>query len=341
MSAAQIGPGFGTSPGWLPHALDVPSDRVMLVRRSEADYRAAGFLDDRSLTPETPRAILGWEEMEAALSPGARRDAQFIFHIGHVGSTLIARLLGELPEVLSLREPALLRLFHQLLQPGSAWPPETARKRLGTFVSLLSRTYAPEQRAIVKATSFTSEIAHETVPQGSKALLLYVTQRSYIENILAGDASRHELGMLSPSRAERLAARTGLEWKTSGLGEQAALAWACEIASLAAAGEALGADRAMWCDFDRFLAAPAETLGQIASFFGHALAPQRAMELVRGPLMRRYSKDLDYEYTPELRREVLAQSRSENAADIAAALRWLDRAAAASPIIAECLKRSA
>ncbi len=340
MSAAQLGPDFGTSPGWLPHALDVPSDRVMLVRREAEDYRAAGFLDDRSITPDTPRAILRWEEMEAALAPGARRDAQFIFHIGHVGSTLIARLLGELADVLSLREPALLRVFHQLLQPGSAWTPETARKRLGTFVSLLSRTCAPEQRAIVKATSFTSEIAHETVPMASKALLLYVTPRSYIENILAGDASRHELGVLSPSRSERLAVRTGLEWKASGLGEQAALAWACEITSLAAAGEALGADRAMWCDFDRFLAAPAGTLAQIAYFFGHALAPERAVELISGPLMRRYSKDLTYEYTPELRLEVLEQSRSENAADIGAALRWLDRAAAASPAIVGCLERT-
>ena len=36
-------------------------------------------------------------------------DARWIFHIGHVGSTLISRLLGELEGVLSVREPRSLR----------------------------------------------------------------------------------------------------------------------------------------------------------------------------------------------------------------------------------------
>ena len=33
---------------------------------------------------------------------------RYIFHIGHCGSTLIARLLGELEQFLSLREPPVL-----------------------------------------------------------------------------------------------------------------------------------------------------------------------------------------------------------------------------------------
>ena len=36
-----------------------------------------------------------------------RSDARWIFHIGHVGSTLVSRLLGELDEVLAIREPRL------------------------------------------------------------------------------------------------------------------------------------------------------------------------------------------------------------------------------------------
>ena len=38
-----------------------------------------------------------------------RSDARWIFHIGHVGSTLVSRLLGELAGVLAIREPRLLR----------------------------------------------------------------------------------------------------------------------------------------------------------------------------------------------------------------------------------------
>ncbi len=341
MSQTPLGSDFADSPDWLPHALDVPTDRVMLVRRSEADYRAAGFLDDRSLTPETPRAILPWADVEAAIPAGARRDAQFIFHIGHVGSTLIARLLGELPDLLSLREPALLRILHQLLQPGGAWAPGTARARLESFVTLLSRTYAPAQRALVKATSFTSETGAALVPPGSNALLLYAAPSSYIENILAGEASRRELAMLTPSRADRLSRRAGASSHARTIGEQAALGWACETSSLAALAQAIGEERVLWCDFDRFLGAPAPELERIAAFFGHSLVPADAEALVEGPLMRRYSKDMAYEYSPELRREVLEESRAQNAGEIAAGLNWLDRAAAASPAIAECLARAA
>lgn len=341
MTAPPLGAQFARSPEWLPHALDVPSDRVLLARRSEQEYRDAGFLDDRSLTAASPRAIVRWGEMEAALPAGIRRDAQFIFHIGHVGSTLISRLLGEVAGVFALREPALLRVFHQLLQPGSAWQRPLAEARLALFAALLSRTPRPDQRALVKATSFTSEIAPLLVPGGSKALLLHVSPRSYVENILAGDASRQELAMLAPSRSERLSRRTSRSWTAIGIGEQAAMAWACETASLVGAAEALGEDRILWCDFDRFLSAPAGELGAIARFFGHDLAQPDAEALVRGPLMRRYSKDLAYEYSPDLRREVLEESRSHNAGDIAAAMRWLEAAAAASPAIARCLARAA
>ena len=97
----------------------------------------------------------------------------------------------------------------------------------------------------------------------------------------------------------------------------------------------------MWCDFDCFLAAPAPELARIAAFFGHTLSGAGSEALVNGPLMRRYSKDLSYEYSPELRREVLEESRAENAAEIAAAMRWLDRAGTASPAISACLARAA
>jgi hypothetical protein len=197
------------------------------------------------------------------------------------------------------------------------------------------------QRALVKATSFTSEIGADLMPPGSRALLLYAAPRSYIENILAGEASRRELAMLTPSRADRLSRRAGGRWQAETIGEQAALAWACETSSLAALAQAIGEERVLWCDFDRFLAAPAPELARIAAFFGQSLSDADAEALVDGPLMHRYSKDLSYEYSPELRREVLEESRAENAAEIAAAMRWLKRAGTASPAISACLARAA
>ena len=95
------------SPGWFPHLLDPVNDRVLLVAKSEQEYRDAAFLDERSLRPNTPQQIVDWSALAAAVPPDARRDVQYIFHIGHVGSTLISRLLGELPQIFALREPLI------------------------------------------------------------------------------------------------------------------------------------------------------------------------------------------------------------------------------------------
>src|SRR6185295_7430347 len=83
---------------------------VLLVQLNEGAYRAASFLDDRILTAGLKG---GWATVaglrDAARALPAPRPLNFIFHTGHVGSTLLSRLLDESGCVLSLREPLPLR----------------------------------------------------------------------------------------------------------------------------------------------------------------------------------------------------------------------------------------
>jgi hypothetical protein len=334
--------GLAGDPRWFPFLLDLGSDTLLLVATDEAALRAASFLDQRSLAPDAERRQVPWQAAAAALGAGARRDANYIFHIGHVGSTLLSRLLGELPSVLALREPLLLRTFAEALTQGR-WPAEEEERRLDALAALVSRSFRPAQRALVKATSFTSEIAHRLLPAGSRALFLQVGPRAYVETILGGDASRQELAMLTPSRIARLAARCpGLVLDDSRLGEaqKAVVAWACEMTSLGAAAAALGPERVSWIDFDAFLAHPAEQLGAAAAFLGHALSPAEAATLATGPLMRRYSKAPEYEYSAGLRREVLADARLRFGRDIDAALAGLAAMGQRWPAIGSVLERS-
>jgi hypothetical protein len=319
------------SPAWFPQLLDPINDRVLLVAKTEQDYRDAAFLDERSLRQDSRQQIVEWPSLAAALPGNARRDVQYIFHIGHVGSTLISRLLGELPDVLALREPLIVRTLHEMLeergQAEALWDPASLPARLDVMTSLLSRTFRAEQRAMVKATSFTSESAGDLVPPGSKALLLYASPQRYMETILAGENSRRDLRATAPARLKRLHRRTGDQrwnlWEMSE-GEKVAMAWAAEMTSLAAAEEKLAQGATMWMDFDSFLAAPAESLATLASFFGATLATERADRLACDPLMRRYSKATDYEYGPEQRDAALAEARRQHAGAISDGLRWLD-----------------
>jgi hypothetical protein len=338
---------LAATPRWFPHLLDPLTDRVLLVEKGEGDYRDCAFLDERSLKADRARHGVEWWHLAAAFGSAARRDAQYIFHIGHVGSTLISRLLGELPAMLSLREPLILRVFAERLgergQAEALWDPDSIPGRLDILTALLSRTFRPEQRVLVKATSFVSEIAADLVPAGSRALLLYARPDRYIETILAGPNSRQELATTAQARLKRLHRAAGEErWRLwrMGEGEKVAMAWAAEMASLVRAAERLPAGSALWLDFDSFLGDPAGSLAALGAFFGVPLDPAGAEHLAADPLMRRYSKAAEYEYSRELREEVLAGARREAAPAIAAARRWLDDAARDCAAVAAAVGRA-
>src|SRR3546814_11181175 len=112
-----------------------------------------------------------WKALADDVPRDARRDAQYIFHIGNVGSTLISRLLGELPGVLALREPLLLRAFAEMLGPVSPPSPWVDTDgRLAPLTALLSRTFRPDQRATDKSTSLSSEHPPSPIPSPSHTL---------------------------------------------------------------------------------------------------------------------------------------------------------------------------
>jgi hypothetical protein len=334
----------GADSVWFPHALDTIFDRVLLVRRTPADIRAASFLDDRSLQPGMERKVVSWAEVEAALAPDARRDAQYIFHISHVGSTLISRLLGEIGGILSLREPAILRTFHEVLslldRPESPWAPESAPARLDTLTALLSRTFHPRQRALIKATSFASELAPKLVRPGSRALLLYAEPEPFVAGLLAGEGARSDLHQLAGPRLARLSQALGESpwtlWSMSE-GQKAAMSWLCEMHALDRAARSIGTEDSKWLDFDAFLGDPVACLAELAAFFGHDIAAADAERICRGPLMGRYSKGLEHAYSPQLRRDVLASSATEHRHEIRAAAAWLEEAARRYPQFADCL----
>jgi len=320
------------TPEWLPFELDLAAGRVALLHMSEADYRAASFLDQRILRPDSRIEEARWDEL--VLPASARRDVQYIFHIGNVGSTLISRLLGELPDLFALREPLLLRTFAQS-------PPDA--DGFDRLTALLSRTFRAAQRANVKTTSFTSELADRLVPPGSKALFLYARPGRYLENILAGENSWRTLEALSPVRLRRLQSRCpGLEVDIAAMhdGLKAALGWACEMTSLAAAASRLPEGTVLWLDFDTFLADPPRHFRAVAAHFGHAADEGTARAIAAGPLMGRYSKALDYEYSPELRQEILADARHRHGPAIRDGLNWLGILAGRYPAVADAIRRA-
>ena len=332
MSSAPNADEIARDATWLAQALDPAQGMVRLVAMDSDSYRAASFLDDRMMQGQVDAQIVSWTLIEEAVGDELRTDARWIFHIGHVGSTLVSRLLGELDGVLAVREPRLIRDL-------ALTPAEVRLRYTAPVPKLMSRTFGETEVACVKATSFASEIAPELVPPGERALFMYARPRNYVASILAGENSVQELRLLAGRRAQRLNAR-GIYIPAQNDADHAASAWAAEMAALEAAAETMSDRRIGWADLDRMLADIDAELRRLASFFGFEAAPETLSSIASGPLMSRYSKALEYEYSPTLRRDVLAGALEQHGKAIDGALAMLKSAADKSPLLARALARA-
>jgi hypothetical protein len=334
MSSAPTPQEIAHDATWLVQALDPTQGMVRLIAMNRESYRASSFLDDRLLQVPVDAQIVPWPTVEAAAAGDMRSDARWILHIGHVGSTLISRLLGEIKGVLGIREPRLLRDL-------ALSPAEIRQRYVASVPRLMSRTFDEAELACVKATSWASEIAPELVPPGERALFMYATPGNYIASILAGENSVKELGMLVESRAARMGGRvSGLDEQRRSNAHRAAAAWACEMTSLESAAEQMGDRHIEWADFDRLLGDIPRAIGRAAAHFGFAADPAEIEAIARGPLMQRYSKALEYDYSPALRRELIAEAQGIYRRDIESALAMLQSAAEKSPLLARALARA-
>lgn len=333
---------LGRSPELFPFVLDVGKDTLSLIRLTQSDYQKASFLDGRILTSRTIGRTLPWRQVAASIEAAKlAQNCSFLFHIGHVGSTLLSRLLGAHHGVFALREPQILRLFAQVRSEpetqARVWSEDDFQQRLDGCLKLLSRTFEADQSALVKATSFVSELATVMLagPTHPKAIMMFVSPESYLATILGGPNSRQEAKVLTPARLRRLNRRVGREaWRLASLGEGEAIAlgWACETSALAEAARQAG-QRVFRLDFDKFLDDPKSHLAAAFRHLDVEASERELTDILDGPDLQRYSKAPEHAYDAELRRAVLNEARATHAAEIARGLAWLDKAAAEFEVV--------
>lgn len=329
---------FAADASLLPHMADLANDRVLIALLTEADYRGASFFDQRLLTDRIGREWMAWN-MLPDLGDAPRPD--FIFHIGHVGSTLVSRLLAEIGGVLPLREPMLLRTLAQVAErvdrPESVWSPDLYRERLVQARGWLGRGFAPGQRAMVKASSVITAIADDLTDGGARSVFLHVPLPRYIETILAGEASMAETLAQAPARMARLAVLFPdlpfALWQLPPV-TRIAMSWLCEMAT---AQRTLPPSNPcyLWVDFEEMLADPATALAVQCGHFGLVVDRARIDAAVAGPIMRQYSKAPEHGYSPDLRRQLQAQAATDHHSAIAEAIAWVETLTARYPSIGD------
>lgn len=334
---------LSVSPDAYPQKLDLVREAVLLVRLDAAAYRAASFLDDRILGPATQGAWLPSADVERASRRVINRlPIHFIFHTGHVGSTLVSRLLDDTGDVLSLREPLPLRTLaeiHDALgQVDSLFSGAQFDVALGMVMRLWSRGYDATRGVVVKATSSAGRLAAPMLSgsDSSRAIYMNLRPEPYLATLLAGRNSPIDLRGHGPERMRRLQSRVGTALAplhTLSTGELAAMSWLAE--SWTQRDSVRGfPGRAIALDFDAFLSDVAGSMARILGHFGLPADPRYLADVGRSPVLTRYSKAPEYAYTPDVRSEVLCDSRRDNRAEIREGMDWLDRLVQSDAVVA-------
>ncbi len=331
------------SPLLYPVAVDLAADGVQFLKMPIEAYEAAGFLDRRMISPGTPTAWGRWAHVSEAATELTER-CHFIFHISHVGSTLLSRLLGAHPKIFSLREPAVLRVLADaqlaLGRPECPWSPEEFERRLSIFLGLWSRTYKPEQTALIKATSYVSEMAEMLThrSESTRSIFMYVAPRVFLMALLGGAMS--DIDGRGASRLDRLQRRLNTlvgGFESLSPGERVAMSWLSEMMSLHAAAKRFPA-RCLWVDFDVFLADPQAGLLRTMEHLGLEGGPEVAKEIIDGPNMKRYAKAQQFEFDAGSRAKILQESLEKHGAEVAKGEAWLVKIAEAFPAAKEVLE---
>lgn len=332
---ARLGRDYASDARLWPHSLDLVQRRVLVLDMAIDALAGASFLDDRVLQEARPQGL--WMGESDFLTLAARAPAPdrlgFIFHVGHCGSTLIARLLAHKKDGFALKEPQTLRqLAEDALSADTPWD-GTGPQRRAALLDALLRSWARRpsgvERVVVKATSLTSGLAPELMARAASApaLALRLKLEPYLATLLAPEPLSPDLTLGARIRFQRLAARIGDPgWRLHQLspGELAAASWLAEAASLT---DLRGREpqRVRDSDFEAFLAKPEEELLSIARHMELDWDEADASRATQSDIMRRYAKAPEHGYDPDFRARVLADSRARNDSEIRRGLAFAER----------------
>jgi len=303
---------LSVSPVLFPLAMNAAGDLIQFVNLNEPSYQSISFLDHRILQHNTPTAVIPWSELSEAakLLP---LQCDFIFHISHAGSTLYSRLLAAHPAIFSLREPGILRTLGQ----------GNHLDHLPIFLRLWSRTFRATQTALIKATSFVSEMGPHflTLVPDAKAILMYVPAATFLRALL--DGSMSDIESQAQARLNRIH-RHGLLHDTviSQLspGECVAMSWLAEMLSLSRIATQFP-NRTLWVNFDAFLESSNTML---TDAFAHIGIETEISKILESDIMGQYAKKPEVSYNANFRLQLLQRANHLHGPEIEKGLAWLD-----------------
>ena len=311
---------LANSPDYYFYAFE--GDEAVFVTMDRAAYQRSIFLDHR-ISPAAEGSIKV-PVAELARKLLAAQETNWIFHVAHCGSTLLARALEALGdgsrdeprdepgEGLVLREPLALR------QLGLA--PDRARLEL--TLALLSRRYPGDGATLIKANVPVNFLLGEiaAADPSARAVFLYCGLQDYLLAILRSANHRAWLRGVTGQLRGHLCELAHLSDAEVG-----AALWLAQMRRFGAALNRMPNARSL--DAEQFFVLPARALAAAAECFAIPASPAEIETVIGGSLFETYSKNPAIEFDNSVRLARRERSMGELAGEIARAQEWVERTA--------------
>ncbi|MGH9449174.1 MAG: sulfotransferase domain-containing protein [Terriglobia bacterium] len=304
-------------------------------------YERAGFLVPKQARMSEERYGFNLDDVllhDLSLPIGGA-PSHYIFISAFCCSTLLARLLDEVPDCLVLKEPSALGQMAMLRyrprnsgdgasprQLDSEWESEW-QTWAALAMRLLTRTFEPGQTVIVKAADVCNTMGEVILANDprSKAVLLSVGLRTFILSVLKLENRRvwtrkratfwHKTLTLFPALNE-------VNVPDLDDAEKAAYVWLVTAALWVRFRKQADPKRLVLMDGEEVSENPGNALQSVAAFFGLPLEENRLEAILADTVLSRHAKFQGKAYDAATRRNDLADWEARFGADADRGMQW-------------------
>lgn len=307
-------------------------DAVFFEMDREAYFRS--IFTDRRISPKTPEPRrMPLAELYAATAKLKAAPVNYIFHIAHCGSTLLARALDLQESNLVCREPFALRQLGVMRTNGGA----EFEQRTQLARVMLGRRYNPAGPVIVKANVPVNFMIPALMEKQANepAIFLHYGLEDYLLAILRSQMHRGWVQHVSNELEAGIYKIAGPRSDES-IPVLAARLWLTQMVQF---GDALAAyPNAKSLGAEDLFERPKEAIAAAFAHFGQPQSEATIEAIVASDLFSRYSKDPRHQFDNAQRVERRAKLKVELAHELDVARGWIaSRAGALPPRLAKPL----
>ena len=318
-------------PGLYFHSFD--DDHARFVEMDREHYARSIFFDRRIVCSTNKVYRIPLDSLLEVLADRAPPPPRlnFIHHVAHCGSTLLARALDRGNDSLVIREPFHLRQMAVRVGPrfNASSRPNVRHSPLSLSLTMLGKRYVAGTPVVVKGNVPISLIgeAIDAADPGRAGILLHFALEDYLAAVLR--TPNHIRWVHSVTGELRL----GQDHAVGSLEElstpqRAAALWLSLVRHYARMLDVNPAMRSL--EANRFFDQPADTIAASAELFSIPMSSEDAVAIAGGPLFKTNAKDPEHSYDAAQRIERREDARRDLSEAFTEARSWLESGVAVS-----------